>query len=151
MGDEDLWRVSLIALARGTLCVDYMAAWSAAPRADAGGADTPVFVEALEGITASASPVPQPPPWWCAALRPLVWALVLAGRVPVLERIYWNPVKQREWAHNVEASGQKQVERRAMRVDKASRVARKLGQQAVVRVKTVAKQALGAAGLIRHS
>ena len=37
------------------------------------------------------------------------------------------------------------------RLDKASRVARKVGQQAVVRVKTAAKHALGAAGLIRHS
>ena len=34
MGDEDLWRVSLIALARGTLRVDYGAGWPAMPPAD---------------------------------------------------------------------------------------------------------------------
>jgi len=112
---------------------------------------TPVFVEALEHMVAVPPPSAQPVPAWVLALRPVVWALELAGRVPVLERIYWNPVKRREWAHNVEAIGHKNVERRAKRRDKASRVARKVGQQIVVRAKTAVKQALGAAGLIRHS
>jgi hypothetical protein len=114
-------------------------------------AATPVFVGALETMAAAPPPAPRPAPAWVLALRPLVWALVLAGRVPGLERIYWNPVKRGEWAHNVEAIGHKNVERRAKRRDKASRVARKVGQQIVVRAKTAAKQALGAAGLTRHS
>jgi hypothetical protein len=114
-------------------------------------AATPVFVETVEQMAGAASPRPQPAPAWVYALRPLVWAVELAGRVPGLERIYWNPVKRREWAHNVEAIWHKDVQRRAKRRDKVSRVVRKAGQQAVVRLKTVAKQALGAAGLIRHS
>ena len=113
-------------------------------------AATPVFVESIEEMAASPAPTPQPTPAWVFLLRPLVWALVLAGRVPVLERIYWNPVKRGEWAHNVEAIWHKNQGRRAKRHDKASRVARKVGQQLVVRAKTAAKQALGAAGLTRH-
>ena len=109
-------------------------------------AATPVFVESLQQMAAASAPAPQPPPAWVFALRPLVWALVLAGRVPLLERIYWNPVKRREWADNVRAIGHKADERRAKRLDKVSRVARKVAQQAVVRTKTAAKQALGAAG-----
>jgi hypothetical protein len=114
-----------------------------------GVAATPVFVEALETMASAPAPVPKPAPAWVLALRPVVYALVLAARLPVLERIYWNPVKRRETAANVEAIWHKGVGRRAKRRDKASRVVRKLGQQAVVRVKTMAKHALGAAGLTR--
>jgi hypothetical protein len=32
---------------------------------------------------------------WVLLLRPVVYALVLVGRVPLLERIYWNPQKYR--------------------------------------------------------
>jgi hypothetical protein len=85
------------------------------------------------------------------ALRPLVYALVLAGRVPGLERIYWNPVKRREWAQNVEAIWHKDAQRTAKRRDRRTRVARNVPRQVVAWLKTVAKQALGAAGLIRHS
>ena len=96
-------------------------------------------------------PRPQRPPVWVLALRPLVYALVLAGRVPGLERIYWNPVKRREWAQNVEAIWQKDVQRMGKRHDKRMRVARKMPRHVVAWVKTVTKQALGAAGLIKHS
>ena len=61
-------------------------------------ASTPVFVEAVEAMVAGARPLPQPAPAWVLALRPLVYALVLAGRLPGLDRIYWNPAKRREWA-----------------------------------------------------
>jgi len=60
-------------------------------------ASTPVFVEAVETMAGGARPVPQRVPVWVLALRPLVYALVLAGRLPGLERIYWNPAKRREW------------------------------------------------------
>jgi hypothetical protein len=81
----------------------------------------------------------------------LVYAFVIAGRLPGLERMYWNPVKRRKWAHNADAIGQKDEQRRAKSRDKAFHVVRKAGQQAVVRVKTAAKHALGAAGLTRQS
>ena len=114
-----------------------------------GVAATPVFVEALEQEVALGPPAPRPAPLWTLALRPLVYALVLAGRVPVVERIYWNPVKRREHAANVVAIGHKTAQRREKRLDKLARVTRKAVQQAVVRTKTAIKQALGATGLIR--
>jgi low affinity Fe/Cu permease len=78
-----------------------------------------------------------------------VYAFVLAGRVPIVERIYWNPVKRREHAANVVAIGHKSAQRREKRLDKLARLTRKAGQQAVVRTKTAVKQALGATGLMR--
>jgi hypothetical protein len=110
---------------------------------------TPAFVEALEREVSVGPPPPRPAPLWTLALRPLVYALVLAGRVPVVERIYWNPVKRREHAANVVAIGHKTAQRRDKRLDKLARVTRKAGQQVVVRTKTAIKQALGATGLIR--
>ena len=104
-----------------------------------------------EGVAEVAPARPERLPAWLLLLRPVVYALVLAGRLPWLERIYWNPIKRREWAHNVEAIWNKDQQRRAKRRDKASRLARKMPQQAVVRLKTAAKQALGAVGLSRHS
>ena len=56
-------------------------------------AATPVFVETVERLGAAERARAVRPPMWVFALRPLVYALVLAGRVPVLERIYWNPAK----------------------------------------------------------
>jgi hypothetical protein len=61
-------------------------------------AATSTFVDTLEHETQGPPPRPRPAPAWVLLLRPLVYALVLAGRVPVLERIYWNPLKRREWA-----------------------------------------------------
>jgi hypothetical protein len=116
-----------------------------------GVAATPVFVDAVEAMAGGARPRPQRAPLWVLGLRPLVYALVLAGRVPGLERIYWNPVKRREWAQNVQALGHKDAQRTAKRRDRRTRVARNVPSQVAVWVKTVAKQALGAAGLIRHS
>ena len=114
-----------------------------------GVAATPVFVDALKGEVAMGRPTPRPAPLWTLLLRPVVYAFVLAGRVPIVERIYWNPVKRREHAANVVAIGHKSAQRREKRLDKLMRLARKAGQQAVVRTKTAVKQALGAAGLMR--
>jgi len=107
---------------------------------------TPVFVDAVQQL-ASVARRPEPAPLASTLLRPIVWALVLAGRVPGLERIYWNPVKRREWADNVRAIWHKDAQRRAKRARKAGRLARKLPQHALVRLKTTAKHALGAIGL----
>jgi hypothetical protein len=67
---------------------------------------TSAFVDALEHEVRMPGPHPRPAPVWVLALRPLVYALVLAGRVPVLERIYWNPVKRREWAAKDATAGE---------------------------------------------
>jgi hypothetical protein len=62
-------------------------------------AATPVFVETVEALGA-AGPVPaRRTPAWVYALRPLVLALVIAGRVPWIERMYWNPAKFRQLAN----------------------------------------------------
>jgi hypothetical protein len=114
-------------------------------------AATPVFADAVEQLAGGPPARPQRTPAWLLLLRPVVYALVLAGRLPWFERIYWNPIKRREWAHNVEAIWHKDVQRRAKRHDKLSRVARKVPQQAVARLKTAVKHALGAVGLIRQS
>jgi len=54
---------------------------------------TPVFVETVERL-AAAPPLPRRrAPVGVFLLRPLVYALVLAGRLPLIERIYWNPQK----------------------------------------------------------
>jgi hypothetical protein len=113
-------------------------------------AATPVFADAVEEL-ASTSTTPHAAPAWIWLLRPVVYALVLAGRVPWLERMYWNPVKRREWANNVRAMGDKDVQRRAKRRDKIGAIARKVPQRTLVWLKTTAKQALGAVGLTRQS
>ena len=107
-----------------------------------------VFADAVQHLGA-ASARPHRAPVWVVLLRPVVWALVLAGRMPLLERMYWNPIKRREWADNARAIWHKDVQRRAKGRDKAARTTRKMGQQAIVRLKTAVKQALGATGLIR--
>ena len=56
-------------------------------------AATPVFTDVVERLAAGARPKAVPTPVWVLALRPLVFALVVAGRIPFLERIYWNPAK----------------------------------------------------------
>jgi len=114
-------------------------------------AATPVFVGAVEALAAGAPITPQPTPAWVLGLRPLVHALVLAGRLPVIQRIYWNPVKCREWAQAAHAIWDKGMYRREKRLDKAGRVVRKMPRQVWVGLKTGVKQALGAVGLIRPS
>jgi len=57
------------------------------------GAATPVFADAVEQIARDPSPRPRAPEAWLLLLRPVIYALVLAGRVPLVERIYWNPKK----------------------------------------------------------
>jgi hypothetical protein len=69
----------------------------------AGVAATPVFADAVEQITRDVAARPRPAPAWVMLLRPVVWAATLAGRVPGLERIYWNPLKRRDWARKVDA------------------------------------------------
>jgi hypothetical protein len=62
-------------------------------------AATPAFADTVEQIAASPRPRPRRVPLWVLVLRPLVYAFVLAGRLPVLERIYWNPEKFRRLAN----------------------------------------------------
>jgi len=61
-----------------------------------GRAATPVFVETVTALATAAAPAPRPAPVWTYLLRPVVYALVLAGRLPFVERIYWNPAKFRQ-------------------------------------------------------
>jgi hypothetical protein len=56
-------------------------------------AATPVFADAVEQIARDSSPRPRSSDAWLLLLRPVIYALVLAGRLPLLERIYWNPKK----------------------------------------------------------
>jgi hypothetical protein len=58
-------------------------------------AATPVFANAVEEIARETSPRPRRAEAWALLLRPLIYALVLAGRLPLLERVYWNPKKLR--------------------------------------------------------
>jgi hypothetical protein len=74
---------------------------------------TPVFVDAVQQLAATERRRERTP-FATFMLRPMIWALVIAGRVPWLERMYWNPLKSS------------------------------------LRMKTVAKQALDPAGLMRH-
>jgi hypothetical protein len=115
-----------------------------------GVAATPVFADAVETIARERAASSAHGSFSMLALRPLMWVLVLADRVPYVQRIYWNPVKRAEWAANVRAIRRKDVERRAKQWDKAGRMAQKMPQRAIVGVKTVARLALGAMGLTRH-
>jgi hypothetical protein len=54
---------------------------------------TPVFADSVERIARDPSPRPTTSEAWLLLLRPVIYALVLAGRVPLVERIYWNPKK----------------------------------------------------------
>ena len=58
-----------------------------------GTAATPVFVNAVEELATRPASAPARPPFWVFLLRPVVYALLLAGRLPLLERLYWNPAK----------------------------------------------------------
>ncbi len=116
-----------------------------------GAAATPVFADAVERLARDVNARPEACPRWSWALRPVIWGLVLVGRVPYLERIYWNPVKRAEGAANARAIRHKESERRAKRWDKAGRVAHKMPQRALVSLKQAGRHALGAVGLARHS
>jgi hypothetical protein len=109
-------------------------------------AATPRFVEAVEHLAATAPRQPRPaqPP---VLARPFVHALALAERTPVLERMFWTPIRRREWADNVRAIRGKRARRRAKELDRAVRVARQAGRHVVVGAKTAAKRALAAGGL----
>jgi hypothetical protein len=55
---------------------------------------TPRFVAAVERL--GQQMVRERSPRWCAVLlRPVVYALVVAGRLPLVERMFWNPAKFR--------------------------------------------------------
>lgn len=62
-------------------------------------AATPVFVETVERLASAPAARPRRAPAGVFLLRPLVYALVLAGRLPLVERIYWNPQKFRSLAN----------------------------------------------------
>ena len=59
-------------------------------------AATPVFVETVTALAAAPPPARRSTPVWAYLLRPVVYALVIAGRLPLVERIYWNPAKFRQ-------------------------------------------------------
>jgi hypothetical protein len=61
-------------------------------------AATPVFADAVEQLGSTPTARPQPAPAWHTWLRPVLWVLVLADRLPLLRRVYWNPMKRRAWA-----------------------------------------------------
>jgi hypothetical protein len=109
-------------------------------------AATPRFVEAVESLAATAPRQPRPAHRPVLA-RPFVHALALAERTPVLERMFWTPVRRREWADNVRAIRGKRAHRRGKQLDRAVRVARQAGRHVVVGAKTAAKRALIAGGL----
>jgi hypothetical protein len=56
-------------------------------------AATGIFADAVEEIARDTSPRPRAFEAWLILLRPVIYALVLAGRLPLVERIYWNPKK----------------------------------------------------------
>jgi hypothetical protein len=58
-----------------------------------------VFVETMEALAKRQAPAPRGAAVWVLLLRPVVYALVLAGRLPLVERIYWNPAKFRQLAN----------------------------------------------------
>jgi hypothetical protein len=60
---------------------------------------TSVFVDTVEALASAAAPAPRRERAWVFLLRPVVYALVIAGRLPLIERIYWNPRKFRQLAH----------------------------------------------------
>lgn len=60
---------------------------------------TQVFVETIESLVSERAPAPRPTALWVFLLRPVVYALVLAGRLPLLERMYWNRAKFRQLAN----------------------------------------------------
>jgi hypothetical protein len=60
---------------------------------------TGVFADTVESLASQSTASPRPTPLWVLLLRPVVYALVLMGRVPLLERIYWNPAKYRHLAN----------------------------------------------------
>jgi hypothetical protein len=62
-------------------------------------AATPVFADTVEALAAQRAPARRVARAWVLLLRPLVYALVLAGRLPLVERIYWNPAKFRQLAN----------------------------------------------------
>jgi hypothetical protein len=117
----------------------------------AGVAASPVFADSLEQLLQQPAPRIEETTVATRLLRPVVYALSLAVRLPGIDRLFWTPVRRAEWAENVEAIERKDARRRDKRRDKTRRLARKLPQQIVVRLKTVTKHALGAAGLTRQS
>jgi hypothetical protein len=58
-----------------------------------------VFVDTIERLATRPAPAPVRSPRWVLLLRPLVYALVLAARLPFIQRIYWNPAKFRQIAN----------------------------------------------------
>jgi hypothetical protein len=60
---------------------------------------TDTFVRTVTGLAAAPPPAPVPVPAWVVLLRPVVYALVIAARLPLIQRMYWNPAKFRQAAH----------------------------------------------------
>jgi hypothetical protein len=56
-------------------------------------AATGIFADTVETIARDTAPRSRASEAWLILLRPVIYALVLAGRLPLVERIYWNPKK----------------------------------------------------------
>jgi hypothetical protein len=59
---------------------------------------TDVFVDVVTRLGSQAPPAPVRIAPWVVLLRPVVYALVLAARLPLIQRMYWNPAKFRQAA-----------------------------------------------------
>ena len=57
------------------------------------------FADAVEQLAQTPPPKAAPAPRWVPLLRPVVYALVIAARLPLLQRLYWNPAKFRQIAN----------------------------------------------------
>jgi hypothetical protein len=74
-------------------------------------AASPAFADSVEQLAAS-RPLPASDSRVAQLLlRPVIYALVLASRLPYLERMYWNPLKRREWATHIQAIWHKDPQR----------------------------------------
>ena len=81
---------------------------------------TPRFVDAAEAVAADSMPQRQAAVVGALLLRPVVWALTIASRVPGLDRLYWNPTKQETARHAATDARKQSVSSGQYNVDTAS-------------------------------
>ena len=130
---------------------------------------TEVFAAAVEELVAAPAPAPVRPPAWLPVLRPLTGLMEMTADRPLIGRAYWSPVRRAEERQRREMLRRRRQRRlseergrrqravrkaaRRLRLGTAAaaatlaRTVRKSRQRAVVRAKTMLKQALIASGL----
>jgi hypothetical protein len=133
---------------------------------------TEVFAAAVEALVAAPAPPAVGPPAWLRVLRPVTGLMVATANSPLIGRAYWSPVRRAEERERAEMLRRRRQRRQAeergrrlrvarksvrqLRLETAAaaatfaRTMRKSRQRAVVRAKTILKQALIASGL-KHS